>query len=111
LFSNPGSQLTVEEPRSQAVPTGGNVSLSCSAPGSSFTQWLVGNPPDRNLLTSSGDGRVSISGSQLNITAFHASEDANLYSCLVGVPGGNGIYTCPANISHASEWIIAKNIS
>ena len=97
----PGAQFTVKEPRSQAVPTGGNVSLSCSSPSATLYYWWVGAPPNRAGITAP---RVSLDGAQLNISSFHATDHAGLYSCMVALPGTNAIFTCPANVSHASEY-------
>lgn len=97
----PGAQFTVKEPSSQAVPTGGNVSLSCSSPSATLYYWWVGAPPNRAGITAP---RVSLDGAQLNISSFHATDHAGLYSCMVALPGTNAIFTCPANISHASEY-------
>ena len=97
----PGAQFTVKEPRSQAVPTGGNVSLSCSSLSATLYYWWVGAPPNRAGITASG---VSLDGAQLNISSFHATDHAGLYSCMIALPGANAIFTCPANVSHAREY-------
>ena len=99
--SSLGAQFTVKEPSSRAVPTGGNVSLSCSSPSATLYYWWVGAPPNRAGITASG---VSLDGAWLNISSFHAADHAGLYSCMVALPGANAIFTCPANISHASEY-------
>ena len=100
-----GSEYISEDPSSQPVATGANVTLTCRAPLGTFVQWVTGDLTDFASVEVNEWISTTWSGgeSQLQIRDFVASEHAKEYSCLIGLPRTNAVFTCPANISHASK--------
>ena len=110
LPSPPGSQLLLD-PESQAVANGSAVTLTCGLAEARFTQWFRGQTlaSGRTVGNSDGDmitttGGVSSLG-RLSISSFKASVHAGEYFCLAGIKGGNAVHSCPAELTHASEWV------
>ena len=97
------------------MATNDTVFLTCGLMEATFTQWFNGKtviPNESTPVQGSEDDTITVIGGSaslafLSIFPFKASTHAGKYFCLVGLKGMNAIHTCPAELSHASEWWMA----
>ena len=110
---SPPPDCQLLDPQSQAVANGSAVTLTCGLAEATFTQWFSGQLPVPEKTIGVEDDTITTRGGfaslgHLSIFPFKASAHTGKYFCLTGIKGGNALYSCPAELSHASEWVGGK---
>ena len=85
------------------MQTNSSVHLTCGPRTHAHISWVKGSP-ESGIHSLPSDEGVNTTGGELDIVHFRARDHAGLYFCVSN--DTNGLFrSCPARITHASEWI------
>ena len=97
----------VISPNPSFIPTGGNETLTCQHPlyPDGTVRWIQGGLKSLNDVFLD-EPRLVMSGSNLSISSFHASELAGEYVCIANPPedSTHTVVSCPAKVKHACKF-------